>query len=104
MSFRDVLLQVIRALDHVAIPYMITGSVASSHVGLNRSTNDVDIVIEANTHRLQALENAIPTSEFYFDSLGALDGLKRTSMFNAIHLPTSIKFDFIFRKPGAYSE
>ncbi|MCD6595082.1 hypothetical protein J7L68_05330 [bacterium] len=48
----DALFRVIDKLDSVAIEYMITGSVAGFIWGMNRFTQDIDIVI--------SIENIIP--------------------------------------------
>jgi hypothetical protein len=36
----------VRRLEALGIPYMVAGSVASSHHGLPRATNDADIVVD----------------------------------------------------------
>jgi hypothetical protein len=41
----QVLLRVIEQLDQLEIPYMVAGSLASSHHGRPRATHDADVVI-----------------------------------------------------------
>jgi hypothetical protein len=42
---RDLFARIIRALEQASIPYMLTGSFASSYHGMPRATQDVDIVV-----------------------------------------------------------
>jgi len=43
--------RLVRRLEALGIPYMIAGSLASSHHGLPRATNDADIVIDPSPAR-----------------------------------------------------
>ena len=47
-------------LDGAGVPYMLTGSLASTLHGPPRSTVDVDIVIALNGTTLRALLSALP--------------------------------------------
>ena len=50
MSFEEqAVSRLVRRLEALGIPYMVAGSVASSHHGLPRATNDADIVIDPET-------------------------------------------------------
>lgn len=98
-----VLPRVITVLDQVGIAYMLTGSFASAHHGALRSTQDIDLVIEANPDRLRALVQNLPTDQFYVDADTALEALKRESMFNLIDLATGWKIDLIIRKSRSFS-
>lgn len=41
----EFLRKVTAALDNTGVPYMLTGSLASSMYGIPRATNDIDIVV-----------------------------------------------------------
>jgi hypothetical protein len=55
----DVALLVAHALDAVAVPYFLGGSLASSLHGEPRATNDIDFVIDLDASRVDALSNAL---------------------------------------------
>ena len=60
----DVLGRVVARLDASGIPYMVTGSVASSHHGRPRTTHDVDIVIDPAPEALAGLVAELAGSGF----------------------------------------
>jgi hypothetical protein len=45
MSQRELLALVVGELDRLGIPYMVTGSHASSMQGVPRSTHDIDLLV-----------------------------------------------------------
>jgi hypothetical protein len=98
-----VLPRVIRILDQVGIAYMLTGSFASAYHGALRSTQDIDLVIEANPDRLLAIVQNLPTDQFYVEADTALEALKRESMFNLIDLTAGWKIGLIIRKSRSFS-
>jgi predicted nucleotidyltransferase len=51
MSVPDVFLRITTALDQAGIGYVLFGSFASAHYGAPRSTQDIDLVIEATPAR-----------------------------------------------------
>jgi hypothetical protein len=103
MNFPDVLPRITAALERVGIAYMITGSFASAYHGSLRSTQDIDLVIEATPVQLRALVESLPIGEYYVEIDAALDALKRTSMFNIIDQKSGWKIDMIVRKNRAFS-
>lgn len=103
MNASEVLRRLTTALDHTGIAYMLTGSFASAHHGALRSTQDIDLVIEATAQQLRTLIASLPTEEYYVDSEAALKALKRESMFNVIDLESGWKIDLIIRKSRAFS-
>jgi hypothetical protein len=103
MSTHDVLRRITDALAQVDIAYMLTGSFASAHYGAPRSTQDVDLVIEANPAQLRAFVEGLPDKEYYADLNAALEAHQRESLFKVIDLSTGWKIDFIFRKSREFS-
>src|SRR5258708_31785085 len=83
---------------------MLTGSFASAHHGIPRSTQDIDIVIAANAEQLRAFVESLPSGEYYADLDATLDAYKRHSLFNVIDLATGWKIDLIIRKSRAFSQ
>jgi hypothetical protein len=89
-------------IDASEIPYMVVGSFASSLHGEPRTTLDLDLVIDPDAPRLEALLGRFP-ERFYVDADVARDALARRSMFNAIDTETGWKIDLIIRKARAFS-
>jgi hypothetical protein len=58
------------ALGHSGIAYMLSGSFASAYYGAPRSTQDIDLVIEATPAQLRAFVKNLPSDEYYADELG----------------------------------
>jgi len=90
MTPDQVLREVAGILSRSDIPYMVTGSFASSMLGLPRSTRDLDVVVDPQSHQVG-------------DALVVRDAFERRSMFNAVHLESGWKVDVIFRKDRAWS-
>jgi len=57
MSVSDVFRRITQALDDAGIAYMLSGSFASAYYGVPRSTQDIDLVIEATPEQLRAWSN-----------------------------------------------
>ena len=55
----------IATLESAGIPYMISGSLASSMYGRARATNDADIVIDVTSKDVAVLMDAVAGTEFY---------------------------------------
>jgi hypothetical protein len=103
MSIPEVFQRITTALDRAGIAYMLTGSFASAHYGAPRSTQDIDLVVEANASQLRAFVQGLPENEYYADLDAALEALRRESLFNVIDLITGWKIDLIFRKSRPFS-
>ena len=86
------------------IPYMLTGSFASTVYGLGRGSQDVDLIIAADEEQIRKLLSLLPENEFYSEPNAALEACRRKSMFNLIDNITGLKIDFIFRKMRPFSE
>jgi len=104
MSVAEVFHRITAALDQAAIPYMLTGSFASAYYGIPRSSQDIDLIIEATPARLQTFIQLLPSGEYHADLEAALDAQKRQSLFNVIDLSAGWKVDLIFRKSRPFSE
>ena len=94
---------VIRALDLLAIPYMVTGSVASSYHGRPRATHDADIVIDPAPDQLERLVLGLAAAGFYVDQETARDALRRRLQFNVIETGSACKIDLIICKQRPFS-
>lgn len=94
---------VVRMLDEAGVPYMVAGSVASSHHGRPRMTQDVDIVIDPDVPSLERLVRQLEEAGLYADRERALDALAHRRQFNAIDPASGMKVDLIVRKERAFS-
>lgn len=99
----EALAALVLRLEQLAIPYMVTGSVASSHHGRPRTTHDIDIVIDPTPSTLATLVEGLASAGFYVDAERARDALRRRRLFNVIHDRTAVKIDLIIRKERPFS-
>jgi acetolactate synthase regulatory subunit len=102
VSYADLLAEAIGYLEATGIPYMITGSVASSFHGEPRATRDLDIVIDPSPAALERLIDDLRTGGFYVDRDAAEDALRERTQFNAVGTE-AIKVDFIVRRDRPFS-
>ena len=102
MTFAELLSDVIGRLDRAGVPYMVTGSLASSYHGEPRATLDVDIVIDPTPQSLGRLVESLVDGHYYVDAEAAYEALARRAQFNAVAGDAS-KVDFIIRKDRAFS-
>ena len=99
----DALRRAVRLLQHHQVPYMVTGSVATSFHGRPRSTHDADVVIDPGPAQLDALVTALAADGFYVDPEGARRALDERRQFNAIEMQSACKIDLIVKKARPFS-
>jgi predicted nucleotidyltransferase len=102
MSSKEILREMIAALDQARIPYMVVGSFASNLYGAGRATFDIDLVVSATPEQIQALLSFLPTAKYYFDLDTALAACRRKDMFNILDMEKGWKIDLIFEKSAPY--
>jgi hypothetical protein len=103
MTAPEVFRRITSALDQAGIAYMLSGSFASAYYGTPRSTQDIDIVVEATREQLRRFVQSLPKTEFYADLQTAIEASERESLFNIIDLATGWKIDLIIRKSRPFS-
>lgn len=81
-----------KALEEAGIRYAIGGSWASTAFGEPRFTNDVDVLADLTLYNLTRFLRLLPET-FYVDPKEAEDSIRAGRPFNAIHLPSVLKFD-----------
>lgn len=99
----ELLQRVTAALDANAIPYMLTGSVASSMYGIPRATNDIDIVISPTRDRLLSVVQLFQRVGLTVEPEIAVSALRNQTQFNLIDFPRGLKVDLIVRKDRDFS-
>jgi hypothetical protein len=102
VTLAGLLADVIGLLDRSDVPYMVTGSVASSFHGEPRATRDLDIVIDPGRGAFERLVDGLLGAGYYVDRDAALDALRMRSQFNAI-ADDAGKVDFMLRRDRPFS-
>ncbi len=103
MNRQDATDRIIRGLESLHIPYMITGSVASSAYGRPRSTLDVDIVVVLLSALIDDFCREFE-SEFYLDRDTIKNAVGRRAHFNLIHTAEQVKIDFWVLKDDDFEQ
>jgi hypothetical protein len=88
----QVVLEVVRVLERLGVPYAVGGSLASSLHGIPRSSQDGDLVADLRAEHVQPFVAAI-AQIFYVSPERVLQAVQRRSSFNIVHLKTAIKVD-----------
>lgn len=99
----EFLLEMLSLLESAGVPYMVAGSIASTYHGRPRSTQDVDLVIDAGRDRVQAFVQLCRERRCYADPVDADDALLHRSMFNIVDPASGYKLDVIIRKDRPFS-
>jgi len=94
--------RIVNKLELCGIPYMISGSLGSSFHGKPRSTNDIDIIIDPDSHSLQTFLEILG-DDYYVCPETAMSALENRTMFNVIDNITGWKADMIIRKNRPFS-
>lgn len=99
----EVLARVVQMLEALAVPYMVTGSIAAAYHGRPRATHDANVVIDRTATQLDALLRDLVTAGFYVDADRAREALRHRRQFNAIEMARATKVDLIVRKARPFS-
>ncbi len=89
------------AFDAVGVRYRIGGSVASSALGVARSSIDVDLVADLRIEHVKPLVRRLEAT-YYADESMMLDAIRHRDSFNFIHLETMMKIDVFVLKDRAF--
>lgn len=94
---------VVDAFDALGVRYRVGGSVASSALGVPRSTLDVDVACELRLpHVAPFAARLIDT--YYLDEDMIRDAVRRQSCCNLIHLATMLKVDLFVRRDRPFED
>ena len=94
MSQQALLERVVAALEQAGVPYMLTGSLASSLQGEPRATHDIDLVIDLRPDDAPRLTEALSAPDLYVDDEAVREAVQGRSVFNLIQPSTGDKVDF----------
>jgi len=96
-SQKEFLKSVVENLQQAGIDYVICGSIAASFYGVERSTQDADIIIDPTEEQITNFLKLLGDA-YYVSSDAALEALKQNTMFNIIDVENAWKADLIIRK------
>ncbi|HOW52436.1 MAG TPA: hypothetical protein PLV42_10395 [bacterium] len=99
---RDFLVRLVERLEAIGIPFMLSGSIASSYHGRPRATQDIDIIIEADLDKTLELFRSLGPA-YYVSELAVREACTFQRSFNIIDMKTGYKADIIIRKKRAFS-
>ena len=94
MSQQALLTRIVEALDGDGIPYMLTGSLASSLQGEPRATHAIDLVVDIAASDVARVTRALSAPEVCLDEDAVSDATRRRTMFNLIDSSSGDKADF----------
>jgi hypothetical protein len=97
----ELLKNVTDKIESLKIPYMLSGSLAMGFYTIQRTTRDIDLVVELSKISISKLLTAFQDS-FYCYEPSITDAVNHNSMFNFIENATGLKIDFILRKNTEY--
>lgn len=94
MSQQKLLSEVVAALNECGIPYMVTGSIASSLFGEPRATHDVDLVVELERRHVDELLRRFAEPDYFLQRSSMMEAISHGSMFNLLSIEDGDKVDF----------
>jgi hypothetical protein len=103
MEIVEVLQAVTSRLERLGIPYMVSGSAASSFHAFVRTTQDADLVVDLGSGQVEIFAAAFER-DFYLDRPLIRRSLELGRSFNLIHLETSLKIDFFPLQKRRFSQ
>ncbi|MBI2577291.1 MAG: nucleotidyltransferase [Candidatus Wildermuthbacteria bacterium] len=102
---RHLLVRVAQILDELGIPYIVTGGIAVFVWGRPRFTDDIDIVVELKTEKIDQLAEKLQSlsEASYVDANMMRDALRHQGEFNFIDGSTGVKIDFWISKEDEFN-
>jgi len=90
------LCKIVKILERLNIPYIVTGGYAVAVLAKPRFTADIDIVIELLPQKISLLSKELLSidKDVYISEEAIKEALKRKGEFNFIHPQTGLKVDF----------
>lgn len=95
MEQSELLRYVAGVLERLGLSYFVTGSTATIFFGEPRLTNDIDVVVDLPSSRVQELCAAFPSPEFYLDEESVRRAVRRRGQFNIIHPSSGLRVDMV---------
>ena len=96
--------RIAEALAGANVSYMFVGSIASTHHGAPRSTQDVDLVVALGPADISRVLASFPDAHYYVSADAVRAAVRSRGMFNIIDLETGWKADFVVAKARPFSQ
>jgi hypothetical protein len=93
----EILRDITTRLDCLRLPFMLTGSVAMNHYAVPRMTRDIDLVILLPAGRVHSFVRSLEP-DYMIAEEAVVSAVGHSSMFNAIHMESVVKVDFVCLK------
>jgi hypothetical protein len=100
----ELLHKTVEALEQAGVPYLVTGSVASTAWGEPRLTNDIDIVADLRPRSLETFLSKFGADEYYYSPEAAGEAVRSRDQFNIIHSGSGLKVDVILKKDTPFDD
>ena len=97
----DVLKDIATRLGTSKIPYMLTGSLAMGFYAQPRMTRDIDLVVALDIGDVASFIQSLEP-DYYVSDDAVKNAIVRKSIFNAVHLASVAKVDFVIRKDAPF--
>lgn len=96
----ELLLQIVKILDKLGIPYMVTGGFAIAVLAKPRFTADIDIVVKIEPKNIAQLAKELLAidKDVYVSQEAIENAIQNSGEFNFIHPQTGLKVDFWIKK------
>ena len=93
MTERELLVDCLKRLNRIHIPYMLTGSMVSNCWGIPSTTHDLAFVIQLPEGSIGRLVQEFK-GDFYLDEVAVRAAFRPSHQFNAIDTRSNLKVDF----------
>lgn len=93
MEPSDLLRILSSTLERLGVPYLITGSMASTAYGEPRLTNDIDVVVALKPSQVADFCAAFPEPEYFCSAAAVSQAVQRRFQFNILHPTSGLKID-----------
>ncbi|MFH1423576.1 MAG: nucleotidyl transferase AbiEii/AbiGii toxin family protein [Candidatus Nealsonbacteria bacterium] len=96
----ELLLQIVKILNKLEIPYIITGGFAVAVLAKPRFTADIDIIVKIKPKNILELTKELLAIDknAYISQEAMRDAIKNNGEFNFIHPGTGLKVDFWLKR------
>ena len=93
LTEQELLVDCLRKLNRLGVPYMLTGSMASNFWGVPRTTHDLDFVVKFQPEDGPRIAREFEDG-FFIDERAIRGAFAPPYMFNAIYRRSALKVDF----------
>lgn len=91
----NLLFDILIKLEQIGAQYMVVGAFAALIYGGQRTTYDIDVVVDLTEQHVQALAAAYPPPRYYADAEQMRDSIRHGTLFNIIDTARGDKADLV---------